>query len=120
MKELANAGGDSSAGGLDSLYGDGVALPDFFKTGGGVGNPLEATPTSGGDGVGFGPLEDFGLGGGGQADGESTTALLASLGLPAAGAAGEGALDGGGSADQSEWALMQKQFEDMNKSFLEE
>lgn len=130
MKELADAGADSLAGGLDGLYGDGVALPDFFNTGGGgLGDPLEATPSGGGgggDGGGFGTLEDFGLGDGGQADGDSTTALLASLGLPAAGAAGEGAgagtgaLDGGGSVDQSEWALMQKQFEDMNKSFLQE
>lgn len=117
MKELADAGAE--AGGLDGLYGDGVALPDFFKTGGGVGDPLEATPAGGGDGGGFDPLEDFGIGGGGRADGDSATALLASLGLPAAGA-GAGALDGGGSADQSEWALMQKQFEDMNKSFLQE
>lgn len=33
---------------------------------------------------------------------------------------GDAGLSFGGAADDSEWALMQKQFEDMNKSFLRE
>ena len=130
MQDLADAGADSAAGGLDGLYGDGGGagavpdtdgLPEFFRTGGGGG---------GGDSGGFDPLADFGAGG--QGDGDGAAALFASLGLPVAGA-GSGTLDGsgegggggggggdGGGADQSEWALMQRQFEDMNKSFLQE
>lgn len=121
MQDLADAGADSAAGGLDGLYGGGGStggmpntdgLPDFFQTGRGGG---------GGDGGGFDPLVDFGAGGQGDGDGDGSAALFASLGLPVAGTGAE-TLDGGGEggADQSEWALMQRQFEDMNKSFLQE
>lgn len=134
MQDLADAGADSAGGGgLDRLYGVGGdiageaqntdGLPAFFQTGGGSGNPMALSPT-GGDGIGGGgesgalePLANFG-------NGEGTDALLASLGLPAGlegtGAGGVGSSGGGGGADRSEWALMQKQFEDMNKSFLQE
>ncbi|CAM9681367.1 unnamed protein product, partial [Scytosiphon promiscuus] len=164
MKDLADAGADSAAGGLDDLYGsitgetnnningiNGDGLADFFQTGGNgtggaLGKPTEASSAGGGGGGGndsggldsptglYDQLASFGLGAGegdagGKGGGDNGAALLASLGLPVmAGEAGQGASgaafggvgSGGSGADQSEWALMQKQFEDMNRSFLQD
>lgn len=148
MKDLkdaayADAGADSGAGGLEGLY-DGTEnddLPDFFKIaslGGDVGVTTGGRETSSGGGLGddsysnslFDPSPPFG-------DERVAKDLFASLGLPLAskphGSGGRLRVDAPGlglsggdegnvsfGADQSEWARMQKQFEDMNKSFLQE
>lgn len=133
MQDLADAGADSAAGGLFDSAGDITntdGLPDFFQTGGGGGGGGNRGGLDSPSNL-FDPLADFDLGkeaGPGQGNGDAGNALLASLGLPVAGAGGEGQGTGAavaaassvGGADQSEWALMQKQFEDMNKSFLQE
>lgn len=131
MQDLADAGADSAAGGLFDSAGDITntdGLPDFFQTGGGGGGGGNRGGLDSPSNL-FDPLADFdlgGKGGPGQGNGDAGNALLVSLGLPAAGAGGGGegtktaAAASVGGADQSEWALMQKQFEDMNKSFLQE
>lgn len=135
--------------GLYDLSGGDDGLPDFFKTGV-ASNPTASRAGGvqgvgvGEDGRGaepsslFDQLSSFSLGGGQHDDG---AALFASLGLQTVGdqrrrggllssggdnaGVGSGALGDGergsfGDSDQSEWARMQKQFEDMNKSFLQE
>ncbi|CAM9818480.1 unnamed protein product, partial [Discosporangium mesarthrocarpum] len=104
---LEDAGTGSTEGGLGGdLFGGIDDLPDFFKNTG-----LDTSV------AGLGSLGREELAGGrGNRDGL--------LGKQPGGLANSGDGDQGGvgalDADQSSWTIMQKQFEDLNKSFLKD
>lgn len=143
-------GGSTSAsagdgGGLPDFFKTGVA-PNMVASVAGGGAGGSGNNASGL----YDPLAGFSLGEDVDGQDDDGAALLASLGLDSGGAGegqgqsegdalqssagagglgqrgGEGGAGGkdsmsyGRAADQSEWARMQKQFEDMNKSFLQE
>lgn len=126
-----------------ALVGADDDLPDFFKMSiAGSGDGMTTRSGRGADGGAGGRRGDnlkstslldaltvF------EGDTSDPNGLFASLGLPLGGQSsgagtGLGGLSGGGGGTeqdigsfgthQSEWARMQKQFEDMNKSFLQE